>query len=460
MKKNLLIASMLIAGTASAFAVTDGSVYPTVDGFTCQNKWIIDRNNSNSFSELPFAEMYGKARVACIANDKVLVGYSKTVTTGEGDDAVAVDHAHIVSLDFSTGEILNTVQMTVDGEPVTGLLCANNVGCDQFGHIWFAGYVATTYGDSGATPLNIYVVDDLETGACHLEASLALPDDEAEATGRIDYCDVIGDVTRKDARCVVMCALASPATNTYVYGWQSEQDSEEWGPHMAGEEYVAQSMSETYPADQTTWSYAPTVTICLDDEYSGSLYYVDGFTTAPSLYDTEGTMIESFAAAEDLAPNDKGTNGVGEFNIGGVDFIGYSIEQYTGDYGCRVRVAKLGDNMSFTGMTECWVVPEKGLGLQSDGGTRYHAVKTKVYTDESGKQAAYLLTYKCANGIGVYEIAEEGFKGGVQGVIADENANAPVEYFNLQGVKVSADNLVPGVYVTRQGSKASKVLVK
>lgn len=40
------------------------------------------------------------------------------------------------------------------------------------------------------------------------------------------------------------------------------------------------------------------------------------------------------------------------------------------------------------------------------------------------------------------------------------DANAPVEYYNLQGVRVAADNLTPGIYVVRQGNKVSKVYVK
>ncbi len=44
--------------------------------------------------------------------------------------------------------------------------------------------------------------------------------------------------------------------------------------------------------------------------------------------------------------------------------------------------------------------------------------------------------------------------------ITVDNSNAPVEYYNLQGVRVNADNLTPGIYVRRQGSQVSKVLVK
>lgn len=44
--------------------------------------------------------------------------------------------------------------------------------------------------------------------------------------------------------------------------------------------------------------------------------------------------------------------------------------------------------------------------------------------------------------------------------ITVDNSNAPVEFFNLQGMRVNADNLTPGIYVRRQGSSVSKVLVK
>ena len=42
--------------------------------------------------------------------------------------------------------------------------------------------------------------------------------------------------------------------------------------------------------------------------------------------------------------------------------------------------------------------------------------------------------------------------------IAVDNANAPVQYFNLQGVEVA--NPENGIYIRRQGNKATKVLVK
>ncbi len=46
----------------------------------------------------------------------------------------------------------------------------------------------------------------------------------------------------------------------------------------------------------------------------------------------------------------------------------------------------------------------------------------------------------------------------VNGVEFD--SNLPAEYYNLAGVRVAADRLVPGIYVVRQGDKTFRILVK
>lgn len=45
-------------------------------------------------------------------------------------------------------------------------------------------------------------------------------------------------------------------------------------------------------------------------------------------------------------------------------------------------------------------------------------------------------------------------------VARDTDANAPVEYYTLDGIKVSEDNLRQGVYVKKQGASTSKVLIR
>ena len=469
MKKSLLLGTMLVAGIAPALAVVDGFKYEAKDGFTCESRWINDRtSNMSGWNALPFAPMASKARTACLAEhngkDYIVVGWSQTLPYEVNGETKTDDFATLVLINFTNGKVEKTVQMTCDGKPVQGLLSANQVGCDEFGHIWFAGYVATTYSsETGkSTPLTIYVVDDLEAGTCHKAAELVLPEDEASelSGGRIDYCDLVGDVTRKEANCTVMVAFAN--IDAYVAAWKCDQGGTKWTGGMDG--YTSLKLADTYPADQTSWGTAPMVRICLDEEYSNNLYYVDGFTTCPTLYDPMGAIIESFAKAVDLSPK-LGTNGLGEFTIKETPFIAYSISQYDVTPGCQVRVAKLGVGMTFEGMQEMWVVPSNGLGEVSDGGTRFHAVETRLYPDANGKEGAYLLTYKCNNGIGVYAIGEEGWEDPkanyVENIHADElDANAPVEYFNLNGVAVDGNNLPAGLYITRQGKTVNKVVVK
>ncbi len=48
---------------------------------------------------------------------------------------------------------------------------------------------------------------------------------------------------------------------------------------------------------------------------------------------------------------------------------------------------------------------------------------------------------------------------GVDDITIDD-ANAPVEYFNLQGMKVAADNLTPGIYIRHQGRSVSKIVIR
>ncbi len=55
----------------------------------------------------------------------------------------------------------------------------------------------------------------------------------------------------------------------------------------------------------------------------------------------------------------------------------------------------------------------------------------------------------------------EGPTSGVEDVVVDgDDSDAPVEFYNLQGIRVNADNLTPGIYVRRQGKTSTKVIIK
>lgn len=46
---------------------------------------------------------------------------------------------------------------------------------------------------------------------------------------------------------------------------------------------------------------------------------------------------------------------------------------------------------------------------------------------------------------------------GIDTIVDDD---APVEFFNLNGIRVDSENLAPGIYIKRQGRKVSKVLIR
>ena len=86
-----------------------------------------------------------------------------------------------------------------------------------------------------------------------------------------------------------------------------------------------------------------------------------------------------------------------------------------------------------------------GLKLSSPAGQPVTALVRNNRGDALLVQAIKVLTYTNVNGAGVNDVF-------------DDDDNAPVEFFNMQGVKVSGDQ--PGLYIRRQGSKSTKVLVK
>ena len=460
MKKQLLFALSLL-GSSTVFAVTDGITYPEAAGLSCSNVWIQSLNSGSELWKANPFESTSKARTATVVGDKVVVGFSQTMVVDDKSN----DYAHIVIFDLATGALQKTVQLTCDGAPISGLLCANQIGTDDFGHVWFAGLAS----DPSARPIMLYYITDLDAGTCAVAGELSLWAEEEAYGGRHDYYDLSGDVTGKEARTVFISAQSSPTDpadgkiqDKCVLGWAREQGTAEWHPHFNDGEYYVGIMEETYPADQLKWNGAPTVTLLKDDGFSGDLFYVDPFVGYPTLYNSAGGLVESFASAADLQPK-AGPNGVAEFTIGDVNLLAYAYSDYDNDPGCRIVVSKIGENKEFEGMEQLWVLPENAFGARGDGGTRVVSIKPIVSADANGVEGAYLFVYKCSNGMALYRVAPSDWKGnlgGVQGVeIADDNT-AEAEYFNLQGVRVDAGNLSNGLYIKRQGTTVSKFVKK
>lgn len=458
MKKLLLSASMMMLAGASAFAATDGQTYAPVEGLNCENLWILDRAHTET-DYLASSIASKSARTATTDGNAIYVGLSGETGT-------------IEKYDFKTGAYLGSLAVTVNGEAISGTLSVNQVGFDEYGHFYAATYSANS---DGSGQYNVYQVN-LETGEAALVGDLLFDG----GIGRVDYCDVIGDITGVEAQATVM-AVASSADNMNVFKWVREKGSDEWiGGWTDQATFQAIKAGDTYPATITGFSNGSVLKIVRDGSKSGevSMFYIDGFTSNPALYGSDGAMIDNIGNA-DLQRTDKetqvttgtipepalGTNGIAEGLAGDKNLMIYSLGQYDGSYGCRAIITSVNSDMEFSSMKYLWTIPADALGKESDGGTRFHALFCLPQEDGS----AYVLTFKCFNGMGVYKISAEGSVESnvaaaanitVNGdVIAVSEVAETIEVYNVAGQKVAEARNASEVAAPATGAYIVKAVV-
>lgn len=99
--------------------------------------------------------------------------------------------------------------------------------------------------------------------------------------------------------------------------------------------------------------------------------------------------------------------------------------------------------------------------LENTGDVTCHKIGQPLGQKVTAKVRQNVSTEMLIHGIRILQYTDNGHPftpgSGVSGIEADD-ANAPVEFFNMQGVKVSGNE--PGMYIRRQGSKTAKVIVK
>ena len=425
--KKFLLSALVALMAVSASAITDGQVYEEVNGIKCVNKWIISRVHSGelAYNALPIATNYARSAVM---HDGV-VYISVTGARVVPNDTILQSIVYKYSAE--DGTYLGELPLTLNGEPFAtpaqSSLQANNIGVDNFGHMWLAGYSSE---QNASCPF--YLLDPA-TGALTPLATF----EKGDIIARIDYFDVIGDITGEEAQCNIMAPGSNSPT---VYAWHYDQgDSpEDWVGGFDGDPSI--DIRFFWPEEVTLWGYAPMIRQCLgmdpeeEDYYNGDLFYVDAFTTAPILYDRAGTVQDCFDTdyVDPALIPEPGANGVAEFHLDDRNFLAYAKAQYTGDgHGCQINVCEMGEGMTFEGMNKYWQLPADSLGHTSDSGIRLHCIQVEYDTDAQGEELIRLLTYKCQNGFGVYEIGKNVEAPQPQGKKGDVDGNGEVDGTDL-----------------------------
>lgn len=195
--------------------------------------------------------------------------------------------------------------------------------------------------------------------------------------------------------------------------------------------------------------------------------------------ESTATLIEvsspgSKLTMENCEINDfNGTNKQGIISVknnGNITLNNVTAENCTVADGCG-ELFLGGSGSAINGTTDLSIFLEKDYNVTA--GAEFAPAKTvKLFVDENRTMGSVIVagtedaTKFELQGTAFSLEAKDGnlvageYQGGsgIAGIAADENA--PVEYYNLNGMQVSAGNMTPGVYVRRQGNTAVKVLVK
>ena len=415
MKKNLIFLSMALLCAICAFAITDGQTYQPVNDYNLVNKWIFDRVHTTDFIHNPACNP--RARTAVMSNGVVYVARSEEKMVVVDTDTLNQSVIH--RFDAATGAPLPDLDLTLNGSPYTVFLGATSIGRDHFGHIWLAPMTSNI-----ATTIPLYQVDTA-TGALTLIATLP----KGDQLERTDYLDVMGDITCEQAECNVMTIGNNVAGggSALCYRWHADQGSDTFEGGFEGDTYVV--FTSFYPETKAGFSLAPIVKMVLgttdDDRYSGELFYIDCFDTAPVLYDVSQSILDSFEEVPTELQPQYSANGMTEFTINDRNMFAYVIAAYDGNgHGCQANICELGEGMTLGGMTKYWQIPADSLGKVSDSGLRVHCLTVDV-DQRNGEQVATIFTFKAYNGMAVYEMGKN-LSPDVPGILGDVNADGVV----------------------------------
>ena len=396
-------------------AAHDPASYQLKNGLSVTNLWLRsmnadERENKSSWNSSPFANS-NYCRTSLIYGNKVYVAESRPTVVEEGGEPKTYNYATLHEFDLVSGNFIKSTTLTNDGSPIVSPspLCFNQIGVDNYGNVWGCGFTSNAYN----APLRPYVID-LESGAVTYQGECLVPDAEETAAGRIDYMDVVGDITGRQANGILMAA-PSNAETVYAYRWNRNQGTDEWVGGFTDHK-VAKALNGTYPTGLSKWGGATVLKIVESTSNSAEEFYIDDFVSNPVRYNVSGTAVDGFQNCTELAPN-VGCNGFEYFTIANHNMLAWVYNQYDRSYdvniapsgGCVIKVGELGSNSQFSDLHEYWTLPKEGLGMTSDGGCRIHNISTQKVTDNSGKEGVLLLTHKGRNGIGVYLVAEDGF---------------------------------------------------
>ncbi len=225
-----------------------------------------------------------------------------------------------------------------------------------------------------------------------------------------------------------MYDLTMDMINSVGYSWITDENGEFVEDENGEPAYAA------YYSYTTVDKEAGKVSIENFLDFDGSAYSQEGSFGYPIEFTIDKEAQTLTASGQSIPLQFTATEWV-PFELVGIEFDG-------SDFSVTDDFIMLGDEQALEdgGIVTAFECSGVGAGLFGE------------YQGKSYGQEFYMVEYI------IFDSVFSGEDAGIANVVVDNNENAPVEYFNLQGVRV--DNPAAGLYIRRQGNKTTKVLVK
>lgn len=400
-------------------------------GYELVNLWM--RSVKDGFENFPTEENGLRQRGMVVKDGYVyLSGRSAQSSTAD---------LFLSAYNINTGEHEFDLPLSEDGR--TGYLPCNDLLKDNAGNVCISNLTLNI----ATQPLLIHLVD-LNDGKLTEVASISAKD-----PGRVDHCAVWGDVKKGD-----FYVFAAVASSNIAYRWHIKDG--------AVDETKTLTVTTTYPLGTDNFGIAPRVL-----PISETQFYIDGGSTAPTLYDiTTGKALDWPGATAETAVTNTSSNGMKNFSISTHKYLVYVASSHENN-GFTFNISwGQGETPLKTGI-KLFNFPEATLGNVNS--TTFSAPVDAV--ESSNGYRIYI--YVPGNGLAAYAFNK--LSDGVTDVTADVESmriigrsvrfNAPVEFisaFDLTGRKVAnATNATTltlpsaGIYliVTPDGAKKVKI---
>ncbi len=192
------------------------------------------------------------------------------------------------------------------------------------------------------------------------------------------------------------------------------------------------------------------ITIAAD----GSLW-VDGKNTSPMHFNTDGTFIEELPADVLGTGNSAGANAIEAISFGSQRYLATTTYVNAAETLSNGAIALVSVNAGAETASQVGIYPSNGFGTTRN--VQFINALTHSLTDNN--TTLNLWGIVAGQGIAYYRYVGN-TPSGVENIEATDNAIYPVEWYNLHGIRVNGDNLVPGIYIRRQGNEVQKIMIR